>query len=238
MLQIGKIFDSKAARTALALPVALMIVLAFLFMFNLQEYHQVIYAEKLIEKRLNLDMIANEVDRLIADGRSWQDHYEFFLETARINMEMLDATYMTYAAVLDADFVNVTYRTLSESIAFEPADYPEFVEAARNNESGSISLWFESADVAGREMNVYYRWIPSDNTLPDRFLIVDAISAYSVQTRKSMLISYLIAALILVVTVLNCSFVVMLEQMREYQSRQEIEARRTGDDNDTQGKRD
>ncbi|MDR2656776.1 MAG: hypothetical protein LBB86_03005 [Oscillospiraceae bacterium] len=217
--------DSKVAKVAMVLPVALMIVLAFLFMFNLQDYQQAIYSEKLIEKRLNLDMIANEVDRLIADGRSWQGHYEFFLDTARINMEMLDATYMTYAAVLDADLVNVTYRTLSESAAFEPANYQEFVEAVRSNDAGSISLWFEGEDIVGREMNVYYRWIPSDNTLPGRFLIVDAISAYSVQATKSMLISYLIAALILIVTVLNCSFVVMLERMREYQSRQGIQVR-------------
>ena len=50
-------------------------------------------------------------------------------------------------------------KNTNDKRKYNPLDYPEFVEAAKNNESGTLVYWYETEQAGGRYVHLCYRWV-------------------------------------------------------------------------------
>jgi hypothetical protein len=201
----------KALKYLFLLPMVVMLIFCMVFYNLIESANEALLNEKRLEKKIDLDLICGEIDGFIELDQDWESEYDYYLDSVAISMALLDDVEMTFAAAYDSDLNTLSNRNPSmPDSPFEPTAYPEFVEAVRANESGSIILWYEAPDVIGRDMYVNYRWVPTDATLPRRFLTVVAISSFSVAHNIFDRIDYGIAVLIGTTTILNTALVAFL----------------------------
>ena len=182
---------------------------AFFFYYLFDLNAKVTLEEKVIEKRLTLEMVAASIDRFIEIDDDWYT-YDYATIIAH-EMAVIDGLPFTFAAAYDSDYQEISNRAPSYNASpFEPMFYSEFVDSIGTNEHGVIVLPFKPDGEPARDMHVCYRWIPTDSSLSNRYLIVVAISDYSVSTNTSHWVWYGAGALVLVTTVLNFILVASL----------------------------
>ena len=141
-------------------------------------------AEKMVEKRLDIDLICAQIDDYVERDNDW-DTYDYSAALRR-SMAYLDEQPMTYAGMFDEDMRDISQRTESYAGSpFEPMADLSFVDAACRNDHGDYIMPFTPRDEKTRDMHIYYRWVPSDRALTGRYLLVVAISSYSVTTPVS-----------------------------------------------------
>ena len=134
--------------------------------------------EKFVEKIRAIDRIAGDID-FFADTVGWG---ALGLNEQILSRSMADedAQPMTYAALFTETFENVSARSPSYSSAFEPLEDSAYCGFVRSNDSGVYLMPYTPADAPEREMHIYHRWVPSDNRLEGRYLLIVAISEYSI----------------------------------------------------------
>ena len=143
-------------------------------------------SEKLIEKQIQIDLIAEQIDCFIEKDDGWVNENDYCISTILTSVEMIDQLNMTYAAVFDEDLRNLSARSPSyEGSPFEPTTYSAYIKAVNTNESGDIMLPFTPPGSEKRNMYLHYKWIPSDASVPNRVLAVVAISKYTINTKAS-----------------------------------------------------
>ncbi|MDR1570774.1 MAG: hypothetical protein LBS72_09850 [Oscillospiraceae bacterium] len=208
--------NHKVAKFLFLLPIVIMIGFSVVFLDLIKAGNGGLLQEKFLEKKLNVDMIVDQIDKFIERDGDWYSEYDFYKDSLAFSIEILDKVDMTFAAIYDETLQNISQRSPSyENSPFNPIGYPEFVSEVRKNELGVVRLWFEAENVKGRTMYTYYRWVPTEETLEGRFLAVVAISSYSVKNTLSGSITYWIVAMILITTVLNLALVAMLGSLGE-----------------------
>ena len=191
------------------LPILLMIAFSVFFSILMDEIGNAILHEKMVEKRLNIDLIDSQIDRFIELDEDW-DTYDY-VSILAYDMQKLDEMPLTFAALYDFELNNISARSPSyESKPFDPMSYEEFVIAVNNNERGDLIVPFAPPDSEERDMLIYFRWVPTDTTLEKRLLTVVAISRYSVDTPLANWIVYGTVTLILITTLLNLALVAVL----------------------------
>ena len=191
------------------LPILLMIAFSVFFSILMDEIGNAILHEKMVEKRLNIDLIDSQIDRFIEMDEDW-DTYDY-VSILAYDMQKLDEMPLTFAALYDFELNNISARSPSyESKPFDPMSYEEFVIAVNNNERGDLIVPFAPPDSEERDMLIYFRWVPTDTTLEKRLLTVVAISRYSVDTPLANWIVYGTVTLILITTLLNLALVAVL----------------------------
>ena len=180
------------------IPIIVAVVLLLLFNLAEEEIDRMLLAEKVIEKKFEIELIAEQTDRFIEKSSDWDSNYDHYISTILISVEMLDQLEMTYAAVFDENLENLSARSPSyEGSPFEPETHQEFVDAIHNTEMGDLIIPFTPPGAEMRDMYLHYRWIPSDSSLDNRVLAVVAISKYSVNTNISTWVQ--VAAIIVVI---------------------------------------
>ena len=178
--------------------VAIVIILLFLILVR-NEIDKALLSEKLIEKQFAISLIANQADHFLSTNANWEIEYDNYIESILASTEMIDESYMTYAAVFDENLQNISSRSPSyEGSPFEPAVFPEFVDAVTTSESGQLVLPFTPPGDNERDMFLQYQWMPSNPNLPNRVMVVVAISSYSVNSSVSAWIQVLAVALIII----------------------------------------
>jgi Signal transduction histidine kinase len=159
---------------------------------------RMLLAEKLIEKQLAVELIAEQTDISIKKDKDWDSAYDHYIRSLLVSMELLDRVHMTYAALFDENLQNLSARSPSyEGSPFEPNLAPEFARNVKANESGNLVLPFTPPGAKTRDMYLHYRWLPSDKSLPHRVLAVVAISMYTINTKISMWVQ--VTAMLLVI---------------------------------------
>lgn len=150
------------------------LVVVFLNDFRLKEE----FNQQFSEKQAQVELLAHEIDSFVERDNDWGTYdYETDL---RISVEFIDSQHMTFAAGYDENLNNIATRHKSEATEFNPLNYSEFIESVTSNESGVMNLWWEEDNVQGRDMRLYFRWIPTDANLSGRFLVAVAISKLSI----------------------------------------------------------
>ena len=202
----------KFLRYLFLLPILLMIAFSLFFHQLMSEIRNELLNEKFIEKRTNVDLIGTQIDRFIELDADWG--YYDYQSIIAYNMQYIDELPMTFAAIYNEEFESISARSPSyEGAPFEPTRYPEFIHAVKNSEMGKLILPFTPTGDIERDMYTYFRWVPSDPTLSNRFLTVVAISKYSVNTVSEDWISYGAMALIIVTAILNLIMVILVCRM-------------------------
>jgi len=155
-------------------------------------------AEKLLEKQLAVELIAEQTDISIKKDKDWDSAYEHYIDSLLVVMELLDRVHMTYAALFDENLQNLSARSPSyEGSPFEPNLAPGFIESVKTSEMGILVLPFTPPGAETRDMYLHYRWLPSDKSLPHRVLAVVAISKHTINTKISMWVQ--VTAMLLVI---------------------------------------
>jgi hypothetical protein len=168
----------------------------------MSEIDRGILSEKYLEKQLDIDLLGSQIDRFVELDADWADYdYE---RVIAYNMERLDSIPLTFAASYNEQLANVSVRTPDvQGAPFDPTVYPEFITAVRENEQGKLVLRFDPEIAATRDMYLYFRWVPTDVSLSNRYLTVVAISKYSVSNVSADWVGYGAVALIIITSVLN-----------------------------------
>lgn len=167
--------------------------------YALGQTQETLVREQAQEKRQDVGLLAAVVDTLVEMDELSGNSYGYD-EVLRKAVVYIEANYNnTFAQVFDADLTALT--GLSSGVGggrkHNPLVYPEFVEAVRNNEHGSLTYWYETAQAGGRYIHMYYRWVPTDATHTSRYLIAVGISKYTVQERIDPRVTYgTVAALV------------------------------------------
>ena len=193
--------------TKIIILIIVSILIFAVFQFVREGIDRMLLAEKLIEKRLEIALIAEQTDLSIKKDNDWEQAHEHYTDNIMVSMELLDRVDMTYAAVFSENLQNLSARSPSyEGSPFEPNVYPEYVKAVMENESGDLVVPFTPPGSQKRDMYLHYQWMPSDQSLPNRVLAVIAISKYTVNTRISTLVQ-LTAVLLIITTLVIAIFI-------------------------------
>ena len=185
---------------------SVVVIITILVIFNAVSYGitSMMLKEKLIEKQLTLQIISNQLDNIIKKDKDWIDAYRYYKDDIIADVELIDKVPMTYAAVFDKELQNLSARSPSyEGSLFMPERFFVFIEAIHSNEKGVVVLPFAPAGDKTRDMHVYFRWMPSDSSLDQRFLVVVAISEYTINTTISVWMEILIVALSAIVLLMG-----------------------------------
>jgi hypothetical protein len=169
-----------------------MIVNAGVHRWNVGAVTDALLEEKFLESKKHLDFLCNHVDNEVEIDLDWgMYHYGDIL---KLDMEWLDGQYMTYAALFNEELELLSERSESvEAQPFEPfldkehgAEFTALVRAAANREgrdtveNGEYIMRFAPDGAEPRDMYIYFRWVPTDSNLNSRFLVIVAVSEYSV----------------------------------------------------------
>ena len=145
--------------------------------------------EKFTEKVQQVDMLASYIDEMVVVDKDW-GIYDY-VRTLHGAIDYLDEQHMTFAAqyvYLGEKLTEASSRTPSYTDSpFDPTVYPEFTTAVSSQDSGQMVLPFTPKGEPERDMYTYFRWIPTEDTLTGRILVVVAISQYTVQTNAALL---------------------------------------------------
>ena len=206
------VLNHKYGRYLLLIPIVIMAVASIYFSRVTAEIDKTLLAEKRLEKRLEIDLIADQIDAFIAVDNDWYTYsYEPIIANA---LASLDALPYTFAALYDGDLNSLSSRTPSYNPLFEPMLGDDaFIEQVMTNPRGEYVMQYVPEGDAARNMYIYYRWIPTDSSLSGRYLAVIAVSSYSVTNRIADWVSVGAIALIAVVTILNSVLVILLSYL-------------------------
>ena len=205
--------------------VAILILAAFCTYFS-YAFHSVedtLVREQAWEKQQDLNLLCGIVDELVEIDKK-TGHCYGYEEVLQFAVTYIESSYTsTYAQVFDEDLKPLT--PLSPGVGggrkHNPLDYPEFVKAVRNNESGTLVYWYETEQAGGRFVHLCYRWVPTGLDHPSRYLVAVGISKYTITESLDPRVTYgavaliLVTALIIIITALLMSELGYIYEKRE-----------------------
>ena len=201
----------KFGRYLLLLPLLIAVVGMLYFSSVTREINQTLLEEKYLEKQLELDLIDNLVDQLIIRDEDWGIYdYQALLNDS---IELLDAQPFTFAALYDEMLENLSHRTGSYTNLYDPFAGTTFKEEVLANESGNFIAPFKPDGEAERDMHIYFRWVPTNTELNNRYLTVVAISEYSVSNHAGDWIGWGAIWLLGTVTLLNVGMILAVVRL-------------------------
>jgi hypothetical protein len=189
-----------------------MIAFCMVFRQVMQTSTQEVFDEMCLEKRLDLDLVCDQIDLIVEQGQDWDIEHSFYIKAIQFNMDVLNAVDMTHAVAYDDNLNPLTAQSYlnDQDDPFDPLLYPEFLDAIKQNDRGEMILRQESEAIGVSEMYLYYRWVPTSRELEGRFLTVIAISTDAVHIGLFSEIDRSVVAIIITTTVLNVCLVALL----------------------------
>ena len=116
-----------------------------------------------------------------------------------------------YAEVFNRKLENLTPRNPSvQNTPFDPKVYDTFIPAVTANESGTIIL--PARKPFPYDLNIYYRWIPSEYMGKERFLVVTGVSELTANVKPIAGVLYGTMVLIIISTLIIIGSLVLLFQ--------------------------
>jgi hypothetical protein len=203
------------------LPIALLIGFSIFFNYTFKEWRREIIAEKMIEKRTEVDVIVTQVDRYVELDKDWGTYN--YASDISYTVEKLDKMYGVFAAVYNDKFQLISQRGLSGSAAdqddnmFNPVQSSDFIIKAQYNNSGNLELPYDR----GRDkviMHTYFQWVPTKPSYENRLLIVIGITPDSAQTQPQSFMTAGMISLIGVTFLLNLGLIIMISRIEKHKA--------------------
>ena len=189
------------------IPIILLIGFSWFYQSALAEFQRQILSEKMNEKCVQADLIAHSVNTYVEQDKDW-GAYDY-AKDINVMLEPLGQAKGTFAAQYDKDLLRVSQGVNGAGAAlFNPATFAQFRDSAAFNNSGRLELPYEEGGEAAA-MQVYYRWVPDDASLPGRTLLVVGASQDSVAPPQPWL-TVGVAAMIIFTFLMNVAFIALL----------------------------
>ena len=198
------------------LAVALVIMLAFGVYFYVAFDHAEsrLVAEKYNARIMTTNVLCVTIDAFVDAGRDWGVYdYDAILSSVAAYIDASGRDASSYAELFDSNLKSLSERTpYYPLMPFDPHDYPELIQAVMQNEIGRATILLEHP---GDPHNIYlyYRWIPTDQSLDNRLLLIAGVTKHSVNHHISQGVKYGAAALIIVSTGLILWTVMLLVRL-------------------------
>lgn len=193
----------KLVRYIYLLPIVTTIIFGLMFFNMIEIGENALFENTKIERYANVDIVADQLDMLILLEEDWEAEYNRYEETLLFTGEVLDAQPYTFAATYNSELELVSARYDSDD-----GDYPivirymqNFVEEVKNNERGEMVLQIHDEGI--EELYIHYRWVPTDNTLEGRFLLVVGVWKSSSMVSYSSGLSVWVSVLLVLNALLN-----------------------------------
>lgn len=204
------------------LAAALFVLVAFCgyFYYAFGHVNNVLLNEKIIDRRFDIDIICDEIDRIIEQNKDWDTYnYKSILSSL---VTKIDATVGTYSELFDEQMKSLSVRRpLFGKAPFAPFNYPQLMDAIQNNEYGDMKIMFNEIGAIPHIIHVYFRWTPTDKSLKNRMLVLVGVSRFSIDSNIGNEIIYGAVALIIVASLFILVCVILLCQLGFiYKSRQ------------------
>ena len=205
---------------------AILVLVLFCCYFN-YAFHSVedtLVKEQAWEKIQDLNLLSGIVDLLVEIDKD-TDHSYGYDEVLKFAVQYIETHYTsTFAQVFDDNLTPLTLLSLGVGGGkkHNPLDYPEFVEAVENNDSGSLVYWYETEQAGGRYIHMCFCWVPTDQSCTSRYLIAIGISKFTIKESIDYKVTYGAVALIAVTAVLIIVTVILLLKLGYiYEQREE-----------------
>ena len=159
----------------LLLPIVILLLNAFYFQYATKNIEDTILQEKYLETVNHVNMLAAAVEA--NETRFWLDHEKNIVDS----VAFIDRLPLTFAATYKP--VNGMHMLISErddATNFDPRVYPEFREAVATQDNGKLHVRFTPANGRPRDMYLYFTHMPMYSPPEQRYLVVTAVSKYSV----------------------------------------------------------
>jgi len=174
-------FDSKK-RYLFLLPVVILLLNVLVGQYAFRKTETTMLKEKLIEVTNSIDVLAAGIES--DTERPWYEHEQRIIGS----VEFLDGLYQVYGGaykMAGGELTLITARTY-ETSAIEPMEYPEFAETVYCEKAGGYIIGYTPEKQTYRELHLYFRWIPINNTPGEQFLVVGGVSKYSIVSQISI----------------------------------------------------
>ena len=205
-----KFLNHKLWRQLLVLvPMILLICCGTAYLKVNTEVQEALLEEKFSEKQQSVALLAAQIDAYVVSP-AYKAGYGQYVPILSAGMAQIDAQPYTFAALYNTTLGNLSARTPSYSSSFEPLDDVAFAQTVRMNNEGTYLMLFAPEGEAEREMHVYFRWIPTDDTVPERYLTVVAVSKYSVENMLPASVWVLPGMVCLVMTLATTAAIYLL----------------------------
>ena len=189
------------------IPIIILIGFSMFYQKVFDEIHNHTLSEKMIEKRMEIDIIATSINNYVNLDHDW-DSYDY-MNDINVMIEELDAMDAAFAVQLDQELSIISNRATDSGFTpFNPLDHPNFVINVTHIERGNMELLYDNGQWI-RPMHLYYRWVPDDKALENRSLLVIGSTQDSVAKPHAWLMTGIIV-LIAVSFLVNMAFVVLL----------------------------
>ena len=169
----------------LLLPLVFIIFNAVYFRQATVEIKDTLLQEKYTEIVNFVDALTVTVDADVERGR---EGYETTIEDAVKFIDNLPLVFAAAYTLNDGELVLFPELRNYET-NYEPTDYPEFVNAVLTHESGELIMGFTPENQPYRDMHIYYRWMPTISDVQTHYLVVAAVSQYSVTAKVAEWVS-------------------------------------------------
>ena len=150
---------------------------------------------KCAEVENELGMIAAAVN---ADpDEPWDSHRKNIVDS----MGWLDKQPFTFAAMYAPEGEELTLLTERDNATnFDPREFDVFNRAISKNDRGSLVIGFTPTGMKYRDMHLYYLWVPDYSWMPERYLLVAAVSEYSITVKLAQWITIALQAGVIVLS--------------------------------------
>ena len=156
-------------------PLVFLIVLIALNVLVTSATQENLLDNKFEEVKNELGMIAAAVNADPADP--WHSHEDNILHF----MAFLDAKPLTFAAAYMPEGTDLKLLTERDNATnFDPREFDVFTDAVRENDMGSLVIGFTPTNGGYRDMHLYYMWVPDYSAPHERYLLVAAVSRFSI----------------------------------------------------------
>jgi hypothetical protein len=201
-------------RYLLAVALAIMIAFAVYFIIAFTHAENRLVAEKYNARILTTDVLCVTVDAFVGEGRDWGIYnYDAVLSSVAAYIDASGRDASSYAELFDSGLNSLSERTpYYLPMPFDPHDYPELLSEVMQNESGRMTIMLEHPGDS-HNIYLYYRWMPTDNTLDNRLLLMTGVTKHSVNHHISLGVKYGAAALIVVSAGLILWTIMLLVQL-------------------------
>ena len=160
---------------AFLIPLLLLAIMSIIYVYVAQETERAFLASKYDEVKNEVGMIAAAAN---ADPDDPWDSHE---DNIREFMKFLDAKPFTFAAAYKPDAGELTLMTERDNATnLDPRTFDVFMDAIYTAEQGELVFDFTPEGMDTRAMHLYFEWVPNYSKPTEKYLLVAAVSRYSV----------------------------------------------------------
>jgi len=214
--------NHKRKKYLILLPIVILVLNAFYFQIATENIKETILQEKFIEVQNHVNMLASAVEANTT--RKWIDHQANIVDS----VEYLNRLPQTFAVTYKPE--NGKLKPISElknEKEFDPLAYDMFNRAI-GKESGEITLSFTPENGAARDMHVYFMHMPLYAPPNERYLVVAAVSKFSVVTSIPEWISSGQWLSMIVTFFINVWLIILIARLGTIKEQREKEQRESG----------